>query len=139
MALSTALAAGGCTTGKPDRAALDSSSAGAAPSGTTAPETPAAQPPPAGTGVSPAGVTTSVNAMPSSLEEEYYQACRAAADWIAGKQGDRGQLVEQYLGYVQRAPAAAGVGTFHKSWADLSPDRQAAVIVATNAAADHQC
>ncbi|WP_268811294.1 lipoprotein LpqV [Mycobacteroides abscessus] len=57
---------------------------------------PAAQPPAAGSGVSPAGVTTSVNAAPSSLEEEYYQACRAAADWMTGKHDGPDQLVEGY-------------------------------------------
>lgn len=109
------------------------------PASTTTPlETPAAQPPASGPGLSPAGVTTSVNAAPSSLEEEYYQACRAAADWMTGKQDGPAQLVEGYLGSIQGS-ASVGPGTFHKSWHELPADRQAAVIVATNAAAEQQC
>lgn len=107
--------------------------------GTTTPiEKPAAQPPASGSGLSPAGVTTSVDAAPSSLEEEYYQACRAAADWMTGKQDGPAQLVEGYLQSIQ-TNGNVGPGTFHKSWHELPADRQAAVIVATNAAAEQQC
>ncbi len=88
--------------------------------------------------MSPAGVTTSVNAAPSSLEEEYYQACRAAADWMIGKQDGHEQLVEGYLKSIQ-SDGDVGPGTFHKTWHELPADRQAAVIVATNAAAAAQC
>ncbi|WP_457134318.1 lipoprotein LpqV [Mycobacteroides abscessus] len=105
---------------------------------TTSLGAPAAQPPAAGSGVSPAGVTTSVNAAPSSLEEEYYQACRAAADWMTGKHDGPDQLVEGYLQSIQ-STGNIGPGTFHKSWHELTADRQAAVIVATNAAAEQQC
>ncbi|AKP60819.1 hypothetical protein BKG58_17685 [Mycobacteroides abscessus subsp. abscessus] len=79
-----------------------------------------------------------MNAAPSSLEEEYYQACRAAADWMTGKHDGPDQLVEGYLQSIQ-STGNIGPGTFHKSWHELTADRQAAVIVATNAAAEQQC
>ncbi|OHU12685.1 hypothetical protein BKG75_23175 [Mycobacteroides chelonae] len=79
-----------------------------------------------------------MDAAPSSLEEEYYQACRAAADWMTGKQDGPTQLVEGYLQSIQTT-GNVGPGTFHKSWQELPADRQAAVIVATNAAAAQQC
>jgi hypothetical protein len=133
MALCVPLIGAACTSKSEDKAAP--SPAG----GTTAPiEAPAAQPPASNSGLSPAGVTTSVDAAPSSLEEEYYQACRAAADWMTGKQDGPAQLVEGYLQSIQ-SDGHAGPGTFHKSWHELPADRQAAVIVATNAAAEQQC
>nr|WP_286151202.1 lipoprotein LpqV [Mycobacterium sp. 96-892] len=133
MALCVPLIGAACTSTPDDKVTP-------APTGsTTTPiEKPAAQPPASGSGLSPAGVTTSVDAAPSSLEEEYYQACRAAADWMTGKQDGPAQLVEAYLQSIQ-TNGNVGPGTFHKSWHELPADRQAAVIVATNAAAEQQC
>lgn len=136
MACCVPLIGAACSSASDDKAAPSPSvTAGAT---TTSLGAPAAQPPAAGSGVSPAGVTTSVNAAPSSLEEEYYQACRAAADWMTGKHDGPDQLVEGYLQSIQ-STGNIGPGTFHKSWHELTADRQAAVIVATNAAAEQQC
>lgn len=135
MAFCVPLIGAACTSKSDDKAAPSPSITSTT---STAVGAPAAQPPAAGSGVSPAGVTTSVNAAPSSLEEEYYQACRAAADWMIGKQDAPVQLVEGYLQSIQ-STGNVGPGTFHKSWHDLTADRQAAVIVATNAAAEQQC
>lgn len=131
--LSIPLAGAGCTSGDKDA----SHASPPAPAGESLQE-PAAQPPAAGSGISPAGVTTSVNAAPSSLEEEYYQACRAAADWMVGKPDPRERLVEGYLQSVQTSETG-GAGTFHQLWHELAAERQAAVIVAANAAAQQQC
>lgn len=136
MAFCVPLIGAACSSASDDKAAPSPSvTAGTT---TTSLGAPAAQPPAAGSGVSPAGVTTSVNAAPSSLEEEYYQACRAAADWMTGKHYGPDQLVEGYLQSIQ-STGNIGPGTFHKSWHELTADRQAAVIVATNAAAEQQC
>nr|WP_237082135.1 lipoprotein LpqV [Mycobacteroides abscessus] len=136
MAFCVPLIGAACSSASDDEAAPSPSvTAGTT---TTSLGAPAAQPPAAGSGVSPAGVTTSVNAAPSSLEEEYYQACRAAADWMTGKHDGPDQLVEGYLQSIQ-STGNIGPGTFHKSWHELTADRQAAVIVATNAAAEQQC
>lgn len=136
MAFCVPLIGAACSSASDDKAAPSPSvTAGTT---TTSLGAPAAQPPAAGSGVSPAGVTTSVNAAPSSLEEEYYQACRAAADWMTGKHDGPDQLVEGYLQSIQ-STGNIGPGTFHKSWHELTADRQAAVIVATNAAAEQQC
>ncbi len=136
MTFCVALIGAACTSKSDEKTAPSPSTT--AGTSTTPVGAPAAQPPAAGSGVSPAGVTTSVNAAPSSLEEEYYQACRAAADWMIGKQDGAAQLVEGYLQSIQ-STGNVGPGTFHKSWHDLTADRQAAVIVATNAAAEQQC
>ncbi|MDO3067474.1 lipoprotein LpqV [Mycobacteroides abscessus subsp. bolletii] len=136
MAFCVPLIGAACSSASDDKAAPSPSvTAGTT---TTSLGAPAAQPPAAGSGVSPAGVTTSVNAAPSSLEEEYYQACRAAADWMTGKHDGPDQLVEGYLQSIQ-STGNIGPGTFHKAWHELTADRQAAVIVATNAAAEQQC
>ncbi|MDM2421186.1 lipoprotein LpqV [Mycobacteroides abscessus] len=136
MACCVPLIGAACSSASDDKAAPSPSvTAGTT---TTSLGAPAAQPPAAGSGVSPAGVTTSVNAAPSSLEEEYYQACRAAADWMTGKHDGPDRLVEGYLQSIQ-STGNIGPGTFHKSWHELTADRQAAVIVATNAAAEQQC
>lgn len=135
MACCVPLIGAACSSASDDKAAPSPSvTAGTT---TTSLGAPAAQPPRL-PGVSPAGVTTSVNAAPSSLEEEYYQACRAAADWMTGKHDGPDQLVEGYLQSIQ-STGNIGPGTFHKSWHELTADRQAAVIVATNAAAEQQC
>lgn len=94
--------------------------------------------PPGAIGVSPGGVTTRVDAPAESTEEEYFQACHAAKVWMDG-QGTAGEaLIEPYLKMVQAA--ASGVaGSWNQKWADMSPARQAAVIVAAQAAARGEC
>lgn len=143
LVISTGISLTACGTPKTaDKPVTSSTSAKAAITTTTVAPMPqpgpAEQPPSSGTGVSPAGITTSVNAAASSLEEEYYQACRGAADWMADKKGPKEQLVEQYLGWLQHGQVS-NMGTFNQTWQALSPDRQAAIIVAANAAAEHQC
>src|SRR5271156_4069075 len=99
---------------------------------------PSSGPPSARLGVSPGGVTTSVDAPPHSTEEEYFQACHAAKTWMQDRRGDPHELFEAYLAAVQ-APHATGPGTWNVPWARLSPARQAAVIVAAHAAAADEC
>jgi len=94
--------------------------------------------PPGAVGISPAGVTTRVDVPADSTEEEYFQACHAAKVWM-DSQGTAGEaLIEPYLKMVQAA--ASGVaGSWNQKWADMSPARQAAVIVAAQAAARGEC
>jgi hypothetical protein len=88
--------------------------------------------------VSPDGVTTAVGAPAESTEEEYYQACNAAKMWMDGQGGDRKAQIEPYLKTLQSSDAP-GPGTFGAPWSQLAPGRQAAVIVAVQAAADELC
>jgi Tfp pilus assembly major pilin PilA len=88
--------------------------------------------------VSPAGVTTKINVPARSTEEEYFQACHAATTWMQGHPGSRQALVERYLAAVQ-APGVAGTGTWNIAWAALPLQRQAAVIVAAQAAVNDEC
>jgi Tfp pilus assembly major pilin PilA len=88
--------------------------------------------------LSPAGVTTQINVPAQSGESEYFQACHAATTWMQGRPGDRQALIEAYLAAVQ-APGAVGAGTWNIPWAALPLARQAAVIVAAKAAANHEC
>lgn len=93
---------------------------------------------PGAIGVSPAGVTTRVDAPAESTEEEYFQACHAAKVWMDERSTTGEAAVEPYLQMVQTA--AAGVaGSFNKQWSELGPARQAAVIVAAQAAARGEC
>src|SRR5437588_4227794 len=94
--------------------------------------------PPGSVGVSPAGVTTRISIPAQSTEEEYFQACHAATVWMQSRQGDRHSLIEAYLATVQ-ASGAGGAGTWNTSWRELTPARQAAVIVAAQAAVDGGC
>jgi putative lipoprotein LpqV len=94
--------------------------------------------PPGSVGVSSAGVTTRISIPAQSTEEEYFQACHAATVWMQGQQGDRRSLIEPYLATVQ-APSSGGAGTWNTAWRELTPTRQAAVIVAAQAAADDGC
>lgn len=89
--------------------------------------------------VSPGGVTTAVGADAQSTEDEYFQACHAARVWMDQKDGDSKAQVEPYLASLQAPDAAPGPGTYDKTWAELEPARQAAVIVAVRAAADQLC
>lgn len=100
---------------------------------------PAAAPPtPAQIEVSPGGVTTAVNASASSTEEEYYQACHWAREWMRDKPGDPQAQIEPYLAMVQ-ASATGENGTWNTPWTELTPQRQAGVIVAAKAAAEGGC
>jgi Putative lipoprotein LpqV len=121
----------GCSSGKQ-----------AAPSSTPKPSTSTAQAGgptgPVQVGVSPGGVTTSISAPAGDTEDEYFQACHWARVWMSGQQGDPHTLVEPYLAMVQKS-ATGENGTWHIPWAKLTPERQAGVIVAAQAAADGGC
>lgn len=110
----------------------------AAPSGAPATLKAAATLPPGVVRVSPAGVTTKINIPARSTEDEYFQACHAAKTWMQGRPRDRQALIEAYLATVQ-APGTAGAGTWNTAWAALPVARQAAVIVAAQAAANGEC
>jgi hypothetical protein len=97
------------------------------------------QPPGSGAvGISPNGVTTSVDAPAESTEDEYFHACLAAKQWMAQQPGDQKAQFEPYLAMLQSG-APPGPGTFNTPWAQLPPARQAAVVVAAQAAADSLC
>jgi Putative lipoprotein LpqV len=93
---------------------------------------------PGAVAVSPDGVTTAVGAPAESTEEEYFQACRDAKEWMDQQGGDPKSQIEPYLKTVQSSDAP-GPGTFGSPWSQLAPGRQAAVIVAVQAAADALC
>ncbi|GAB1812083.1 lipoprotein LpqV [Mycobacterium sp. MUNTM1] len=96
-------------------------------------------PAPAGSvGLSPAGVTTRVDVPADSTEEEYYQACHAAKEWMDAQPKTDASLFEPYLSMVQASPAGTA-GSWNAPWAKLTPARQAAVIVAARAAANDEC
>lgn len=88
--------------------------------------------------VSPGGVTTAVGAPAESTEDEYFEACNTARQWMTGRPGDQKAKVEAYLADVQKSESA-GPGTFGSPWSKLSPGRQSAVIVAVEAAAAELC
>lgn len=94
--------------------------------------------PPGETGESAGGVTTAVGTPAESTEEEYFQACAAAKVWMTEKGGDPKGLFEPYLADLQSSDSA-GPGTFGTPWSQLAPARQAAVIVAAEAAANDLC
>lgn len=87
---------------------------------------------------SPAGVTTAVGAPAESTEDEYFEACYAAKTWMAEQGGDPKVQFEPYLGFVQSSDAPTP-GTFDTPWSQLTPGRQAAVIVAAEAASNQLC
>ncbi len=93
---------------------------------------------PGATGLSPGGVTTAVGAPAKSTEDEYFQACLAAKTWMLEQGGEQQAQFEPYLASLQSSDAA-GPGTFDTPWSALPPDRQSAVIVAAEAAADDLC
>lgn len=93
---------------------------------------------PGAAAVSPAGVTTEVNAPATSTEEEYIQACLQARSWMDSQDGDRAGMVETYLGQLQQT-GSADAATWNTAWAELAPGRQAALIVAVRAGADEAC
>lgn len=93
---------------------------------------------PGSVAVSPGGVTTAVGAPAESTEEEYSQSCTAAKQWMDQQGGDPKTQIEPYLGMLQSTDSA-GPGTYNTPWSQLPPPRQAAVIVAVQAAADALC
>lgn len=127
----------GCST----EAGKDQSAESAAPSSqaTATAESPTPKVKPGEIATSPAGVTTAVGADAQSTEEEYFQACHAAKLWMETKGGDLKAQIEPYLASVQAPDAAPGPGTYNVAWGQLEPGRQAAVIVAAQAAADELC
>jgi hypothetical protein len=125
----------GCSSGSDSQPTTSSSSATTTQtSGTT--ETPTAAP--GQVAVSPGGVTTAVGAPASSTEDEYFKACESARAWMAQQGGDPTSQLEPYLRSVQSSDAPSP-GTFGAPWSQLAPERQAAVIVAAQAAADALC
>ncbi|KAA0095430.1 hypothetical protein CIW49_23565 [Mycolicibacterium sp. P1-18] len=127
----------GCSSGSGGGDATPSSSAaGSTTTTTTTLQTHTAEP--GATGVSPNGVTTAVGAPAQSTEDEYFQACHAAKVWMQQRGGDQKSQFEPYLESLQKSDAA-GPGTFDTPWSRLPAARQAAVIVAADAAADDLC
>lgn len=129
----TAVALAGCSSGGD---AADSSSVQATTTATSAqPHTPA----PGATEVAPGGATTAIGSDAESTEEEYSKACQAAKAWIDEQGGDRKAQVEAFLKHIQDPSTPPGPATYGTPWAELSPGRQAAVIVAVQAGADSLC
>ncbi len=132
----------GCSSGSrsakpsPSSPTSSTSEAQAPPTTTTTNETHTAAP--GAVGVSPGGVTTAVGAPAESTEDEYFQACHAAKVWMTEQGGDQKAQFEPYLAGLQSSDAPTP-GTFNMPWSKLSPSRQAAVIVAAEAAADDLC
>ena len=106
---------------------------------TTATSSETHTPAPGAIEVSPGGVTTAVGADAESTEDEYSQACQAAKAWIDEQGGDRKSQIEPFLKTLQAPDAQPGPATYNRPWAQLSPARQAAVIVAVQAGADSLC
>ena len=79
-------------------------------------------------------MTTAIGADAESTEEEYSQACQAAKAWIDQQGGDRKSQIEPFLKTIQDPNSPPGPATCRTPWAQLSPARQAAVIVAVQAA-----
>jgi hypothetical protein len=127
----------GCASGaeKVDKAEV---TPGKAEQGAPSAQPPAAAPDNAAIGVSPGGVTTRVDEPAQSTEEQYAQSCLATKAWMDAKGGDPQELIEPYLKDLQ-ASKDAGPSTFNKTWADLRPAQQSAVIIAVQAAADGGC
>lgn len=137
VAVSGGLLLAGCSSGGDDSAETTSSQPSPQASApATSSETPAAAP--GEVGVSPGGVTTAVGAPAESTEDEYFQACNTARLWMVERGGDLKAQLEPYLAEIQRSDAP-GPGTFGEPWSKLAPGRQAAVIVAAQAAADELC
>jgi Putative lipoprotein LpqV len=106
---------------------------------TTATSSETHTPAPGAIEVSPGGVTTAVGADAESTEDEYSQACQAAKAWIDERGGDRKSQIEPFLKTLQAPDVQPGPATYNTPWAQLSPARQAAVIVAVQAGADSLC
>lgn len=126
----------GCSSG--NDAGPSSTQSGTPDAGTSTSSLEAHTADPGAVGQSPGGVTTAVGAPAESTEEEYFQACQAAKTWMASQGGDPKSQFEPYLSSVQSSDEA-GPGTFGTPWSQLAPARQAAVIVAAEAAANDLC
>lgn len=133
VAASTTFAIAGCSSGGEGGQPTET------PTTTTATSTETHTPAPGAVEVSPGGVTTAIGADAESTEEEYSQACQAAKAWIDEQGGDRKSQVEAFLKYVQDPATPPGPATYSTPWAELTPARQAAVIVAVQAGADELC
>src|SRR5690242_3340128 len=124
----TAMAIAGCShgahTGAPATSARQSGNPNGAPAGSV--------------GLSPAGVTTRVDVPADSTEEEYYQACHAAQEWMDAQPKTGASLFEPYLSMIQTSPSGTA-GSWNAPWSKLTAARQAAVIVAARAAANNEC
>ena len=124
----TAMAIAGCShgahTGAPATSARQSGNPNGAPEGSV--------------GLSPAGVTTRVDVPADSTEEEYYQACHAAQEWMDAQPKTGASLFEPYLSMIQTSPSGTA-GSWNAPWSKLTAARQAAVIVAARAAANNEC
>lgn len=131
--VATSLVIAGCSSGG------EGGQTSAAPTTTTASTSEAHTPAPGAAEVSPGGVTTAVGADAESTEEEYSQACQAAKTWIDQQGGDRKSQIEPFLKTIQDPNTPPGPATYNTPWAQLSPARQAAVIVAVQAGADSLC
>ena len=86
----------------------------------------------------PGGVTTAVGAPAESTEDEYFQACHAAKTWMAEQGGDLKTQFEPYLADLQKSDSA-GPAPSTRRGRSSPPDRQAAVIVAAEAASNDLC
>jgi hypothetical protein len=126
----------GCSSGSDGGKSSPSASTSAAPTTATTNQTHTASP--GAVGVSPNGVTTAVGAPAESTEEEYFQACHAAKVWMTEQGGDQKAQFEPYLASVQSSDAP-GPATFNMPWSQLSPNRQAAVVVAAQAPPHDLC
>lgn len=136
-----AMALSGCSSGSQEAGTESSQPSASAETGQptqTTQTTEAHTAAPGATGVSPGGVTTAVGAPAVSTEDEYFKACLAAKTWMAERGTDAKAQFEPYLADLQSTDAA-GPGTFDTPWSQLAPERQAAVIVAAEAAADDLC
>ncbi|HZQ34028.1 MAG TPA: lipoprotein LpqV [Mycobacterium sp.] len=125
-AMIAAAVAAGCSSSHHATAPSTSSSAAA-----NAPTTAPVQ-----VGISPGGVTTSVSAPSGLTEEEYFKTCHAAFMWMQGKPGDPHAQIEPYLAMVQ---TTGNAGAWDTPWAQLTPEKQAGVILAAKSAADGMC
>lgn len=131
-----AMAAGTGCSSRSDEAATSTSQATTTATSGTSETTPTAAP--GDVAVSPGGVTTAIGAPADSTEDEYFKACQAAREWMQQQGGDSKAQLEPYLRSVQSSDAS-GPGTFGTPWSQLPIKRQAAVIVAAQAAADALC
>ncbi|WP_156042386.1 lipoprotein LpqV [Rhodococcus sp. UNC363MFTsu5.1] len=92
-------------------------------------------------GVSPAGVTTSVNVPPNISGPEFNQTCQEAAVWLAMLEGGTPELnAESMLQVLQSDPSEFGMDpNSPEVWANGTPQMHADVIAAVNAAARGEC
>lgn len=103
-----------------------------------APEPTPTSPQPGAIETSPGGVTTVMAIPAESTEDEYFRACITARQWMQEQDGELKDQIEPYLATLQ-ASDEAGPSTFNIPWSQLPPGRQAAVIVAVEAAAEELC